>query len=76
MSDTNKQIYIPNLGISGNFIEELGSAGDRLIYPGKQFSVTLSEEDFENPEDYHTTWINITKAVKSKLEKNASQTSS
>lgn len=66
----NKQIYIPALKIKGSFIEEIGNSENRVVYPGSGFEITLSAEDFENPEDYHTTWINITKAVKAKIQKN------
>jgi hypothetical protein len=76
MSASNKQIYIPSIAVKGSFIEEIGSSEDRLIYPGEQFNLTLSAEDFSNSEEYHTTWINITRAVKSKLLKDATSRSS
>lgn len=78
MSSTNatKQIYIPAVQIKGSFVEEVGGADDRVVYPGVPFDISLTAEDFENPEEYHTTWINITRAVKSKLRKNAVNKSS
>lgn len=76
MSASNKQIYIPSIVVKGSFIEEIGSSEDRLIYPGEQFNLNLSAEDFANSEEYHATWINITRAVKSKLLKNATSGSS
>jgi hypothetical protein len=69
MTVTNKQIYIPSLVVKGSYVEELGSQEDRIVYPGKKFDLSLSAEDFDSLEDYHTTWINITRAVKSKLKK-------
>jgi hypothetical protein len=57
-------------------MEEIGSTEDKVMYPGVPFDVTLSAEDFQNPEEYHTTWINITRAVKTKLSKNATSHSS
>lgn len=71
MSASNKQIYVPAISVKGTYIEEIGGAENRLIYPGENFDLSLSAEDFENPEEYHTTWINITRAVKAKLTKNA-----
>jgi hypothetical protein len=71
MSGTNKQIYIPKISITGSYVEEIGSQEERLIYPGTPFDITLSAEDFANPEEYHTVWINITRAVKTKLTRHA-----
>lgn len=71
MSGTNKQIYIPTISIKGSYVEEIGGSDDRVIYPGIPFDISLSAEDFQNPEEYHTVWINITRAVKTKLSKNA-----
>lgn len=71
-----KQIYIPALNITGAFMEEIGSAEDRVVYPGVPFDVTLSAEDFSNSEEYHATWISVTRAVKAKLNKNATSKSS
>ena len=63
-----KQIYIPFLRVRGTYIEELGGASDRVLYPGEAFELDISEKDFENKEDYHNTWIAVTKAVKKKLK--------
>lgn len=71
MSTSSKQVYIPSLKIVGSFMEEIGGTADRVIYPGNPFSVELSSEDFKDPEEYHTVWIAITKAVKLKLSKDA-----
>jgi hypothetical protein len=76
MAAAIKQIYIPEVNVKGSFMEELGATDDKIIYPGKGFSVTLSVEDFENSEDYHTAWIILTRAVKAKLAKNAEARSS
>jgi hypothetical protein len=67
---TNKQIYIPIINIKGSYVEEIGGTEDRVVYPGTPFDIDLCMEDFENREEYHTTWINITRAVKTKLAKN------
>ena len=67
---------MPAISIKGSFIEEIGSSEDRLIYPGEPFDLSLSADDFSNPEEYHATWINITRAVKAKLNKNAAVKSS
>jgi hypothetical protein len=67
----NKQIYIPEIRIKGSFMEEIGSVEDKVMYPGQAFDVSLSADDFENAEEYHTAWISITKAVKTKLKKHA-----
>jgi len=53
-------------------MEEIGGSADRVIYPGKTFSLDLAPEDFKDAEEYHSVWISITKAVKSKLTKDAS----
>jgi hypothetical protein len=71
MSVTNKQIYIPAISIKGSFVEEVGGADDKIMYPGPVFDISLSSEDFQDSEEYHTTWINITRAVKTKLSKDA-----
>ena len=71
----NKQIYIPAINIKGSFMEEIGATEDKIVYPGPGFDINLSCEDFENPEEYHTTWINITRAVKAKLTKHAIKSS-
>jgi hypothetical protein len=71
MADANKQIYIPEITIRGSFMEEIGSVGDKILYPGPTFDISLSADDFENAEEYHTTWISITRAVKTKLTKHA-----
>jgi hypothetical protein len=63
-----KQIYIPSLKVKGTYIEEIGGENDRVLYPGKTFELELSQEDFESEEDYHNTWIAVTKAVKKKLK--------
>ena len=63
-----KQVFIPSIKITGTYLEELGAEGDRILYPGGAFDITLTSEDFENPEDYHAVWIAITKAVKKKLQ--------
>jgi hypothetical protein len=52
-------------------MEEIGGVEDKVMYPGPTFDVSLSADDFANAEEYHTTWINITRAVKTKLTKNA-----
>lgn len=70
MASSTKQIYIPNLSIKGSFVEEIGGSDDRVVYPGEKFEIDLSADDFSNPEEYHTTWINITRAVKAKLSRN------
>ena len=67
MSAANKQIYIPELRIVGSYVEEVGNDTDKIIYPGKSFDVTITAEDFTNPEDYHTIWLALSKAVKNKL---------
>ena len=72
MSTSTKQVYIPTLKITGSFMEEIGGSADRVIYPGKTFSLDLAPEDFKDSEEYHSVWISITKAVKSKLTKDAS----
>jgi hypothetical protein len=69
MSSENKQIYIPSIFIKGAFIEEVGGGAEKVTYPGNAFETCLSSEDFESSEDYHNTWINITRAVKHKLNK-------
>lgn len=71
MSEQNKQIYIPKINISGSFVEEIGGGVDRIMYPGAPFDMSLTAEDFNNAEEYHDTWINITRAVKAKLNKHA-----
>ena len=71
MADANKQIYIPEISIKGSFMEEIGSVENRVMYPGPTFDISLSADDFENAEEYHTTWISITRAVKNKLTKHA-----
>ena len=68
----NKQIYIPSIVVKGSFVEEIGSAENRVVYPGKSFEISLCADDFKNSEDYHTIWINITKAVKEKLHEQSS----
>ena len=75
-SNSTKQIYIPSVQIKGSYVEEVGGADDRVVYPGIPFDISLAAEDFENAEEYHTTWINITRAVKAKLRKNAASKSS
>ncbi len=57
-------------------MEEVGGAQDRIVYPGEEFELNLSANDFSDPEEYHTTWISITRAVKTKLSKNAALKSS
>ena len=76
MSSANKQVYIPNICIKGSFVEEVGGSEDRIVYPGETFELNLSAGDFLDPEEYHTTWISITRAVKTKLSKNAAVKSS
>jgi hypothetical protein len=76
MSSASKQVYIPNISIKGSFVEEVGGAQDRIVYPGEEFELNLSANDFSDPEEYHTTWISITRAVKTKLSKNAALKSS
>lgn len=63
-----KQIYIPSLKVRGTYIEEIGGEHDKVLYPGQTFELELSQEDFENEEDYHTTWIAVTRAVKKRLK--------
>jgi len=75
MSSENKQIYIPSVSIKGAFIEEVGGGPEKITYPGEVFETSLSSEDFDNLEDYHNTWINLTRAVKNKLSKNANESS-
>jgi hypothetical protein len=69
MADQTKQVYIPAIIVKGSYIEEIGGTQDKIVYPGKKFDLTISAEDFESIEDYHTTWINITRAVKAKIKK-------
>jgi hypothetical protein len=76
MSSASKQVYIPNISIKGSFVEEVGGTQDRIVYPGEEFELNLSANDFSDPEEYHTTWISITRAVKTKLSKNAALKSS
>lgn len=75
MSGNTKQIYIPSVNIKGYYVEEIGGDKDRVVYPGGSFDLDLNIEDFENSEEYHTVWITITRAVKAKLNKNASSNS-
>jgi len=63
-----KQIYIPTLKVKGTYIEEIGGENDKVLYPGKTFELDLKQEDFESEEDYHNTWIAVTRAVKKKLK--------
>jgi len=67
-----KQIYIPSLRVKGTYIEEIGSTQDRVLYPGKTVDLELNQADFDNEEDYHNTWIAVTRAVKKKLKDEAS----
>lgn len=67
-----KQIYIPSLKVKGTYIEEIGGENDRVLYPGKTFELALTQEDFETEEDYHNTWIAVTRAVKKKLKNETS----
>jgi hypothetical protein len=67
-----KQIYIPALNVKGTYIEEIGGENDKVLYPGKVFELTLAQEDFETEEDYHNTWIAVTRAVKKKLKNETS----
>jgi hypothetical protein len=62
-----KKVYIPNLNVCGTFIEEIGTETDKTLYPGTSFEICLSQEDFENSEEYHTVWISLTKAAQKKL---------
>jgi hypothetical protein len=71
MSGSTKQIYIPSINIKGYRVEEVGGGEDRVVYPGKSFDLTLDISDFQDPEEYHTTWITLTRAVKAKLIKDA-----
>lgn len=63
-----KQIYIPTLKVKGTYIEEIGGENDKVLYPGQTFEMDLKQEDFESEEDYHNTWIAVTRAVKKKLK--------
>lgn len=63
-----KQIYIPTLKVKGTYIEEIGGENDKVLYPGQTFELDLKQEDFESEEDYHNTWIAVTRAVKKKLK--------
>jgi hypothetical protein len=76
MAESSKQIYIPSISIKGYYVEEVGAEKDRVVYPGGFFDVELDIEDFQNLEDYHTVWIALTRAVKTKLSKNAKGNSS
>jgi hypothetical protein len=76
MAESSKQIYIPAISIKGYYVEEVGAEKDRVVYPGGFFDVELDIEDFQNLEDYHTAWIALTRAVKTKLSKNAKGNSS
>jgi hypothetical protein len=67
-----KKIYIPELKVRGNFLEELGTSSENTLYPGDFFEVSLAKDDFENEEDYHTVWINLTKAAQKKLQNGTS----
>lgn len=67
-----KQIYIPTLKVKGTYIEEIGGENDKVLYPGQTFELGLTQEDFESEEDYHNTWIAVTRAVKKKLKNEAS----
>ncbi len=67
MSGSTKQIYIPAINIKGYYVEEVGGGEDRVVYPGKSFDLSLDINDFQDPEEYHTTWIALTRAVKAKL---------
>lgn len=67
MSGSPKQIYIPAINIKGYYVEEVGGGEDRVVYPGKSFDLSLDINDFQDPEEYHTTWIALTRAVKAKL---------
>jgi hypothetical protein len=71
MASENKQVYIPSISIRGSFVEEIGGGLDKIVYPGEAFELDISANDFSDPEEYHTTWICITRAVKNKLNKNA-----
>jgi hypothetical protein len=62
-----KKIYIPDLKITGNYLEELGTQNNITVYPGESFELSLNSQDFENNEEYHTVWIALTKAVQKKL---------
>jgi hypothetical protein len=68
-----KKIYIPNLEICGNYIEEIGTDKDKTLYPGGTFSLNLEKEDFEDSEEYHTVWIALTKAAQKKLQNGTSE---
>jgi hypothetical protein len=70
MATASKQIYIPSLRVDGSFVEEVGGTDDRVVYPGEAFTSTISAADFSDPEEYHTVWIAITRAVRNKLNKN------
>lgn len=76
MSGSSKQIYIPTIDVKGYYVEEIGGSSDRIVYPGGSFEISLAIDDFENPEEYHTAWIAITRAVKAKLSKHATGNSS
>jgi len=68
-----KQIYIPELKIEGTYIEEVGGGEDLITYPGEPFAVDLSIDDFASREEYHSTLISISRAVKKKLSNEASK---
>lgn len=72
MAGKSKQIYIPSINIKGYYVEEIGGDKDRVVYPGGSFDISLDITDFENSEEYHSAWIAITRAVKSKLNNDAS----
>jgi hypothetical protein len=75
MASANKQVYIPSISIHGSFVEEIGGEQDKTIYPGGEFNLDLSANDFSDAEEYHRTWISITRAVKTKLNKDAVKSS-
>lgn len=76
MAGSTKQIYIPTVQIKGYYVEEVGSSTDKVVYPGGSFELSLAIDDFENSEEYHTAWIALTRAVKNKISKNATGSSS
>ena len=71
MSGSTIQIYIPAINIKGYLVEEVGGGADRVVYPGGSFELKLDITDFVDSEEYHTTWIALTRAVKAKLNNNA-----
>lgn len=62
-----KQVYIPNLTVKGDIMQQIGTNENGVLFPERPFEITIGFDDFKDKEEYATLYRILTQVCREKV---------